>query len=586
MDKDIRKIVIIDKDALYRERIALLLQQRNFDVSTISDIRNSYPKVEEIKPDLIIMGISKPRVYYYAFAKNLIESEWGKYIPLIILVDGEDSIDEISSALQNAPYKSIMKKPRIIDELVDRIIAQFDKSPVNATINEQETLEFEVKKQEIELEEIKNEVIEKEKEPEIEDDIPINSDNDIGYSSQNESKSGENKLELDFESSTQIKIKKKKRKSVLLQYNRFLIYAGLFLLFLVLLPLFYLKFQPFMLNEESIKILKQTANDEKAGIKKKESSLDVLKALKISFEEIEKRGLGVYIPEEYSKIKIMITEIEALIGDPKYSKRDLEKRLADAKIYLESLMSRIDLSKSEEKEKALSALSEVETLLKMIRESKMNITPEFHIQESLKGYIKAKEIIKSENPDYAMVFKLASETADNLMKTQEYNIIKLTDDKKIQLREKADYYFELELYVFPENNNALHFYQELLKLHPTNQHALKRIEEITRIIKEKADRFYKEGNYSGAKVHYIEYLKLVPNDDLARQKVVKIIATKKEKTSFWSLASNINPLFWIFVVVFVFILYRYLPVMIDDLKNVLILLGVIIVFLILLMIFS
>jgi hypothetical protein len=92
------------------------------------------------------------------------------------------------------------------------------------------------------------------------------------------------------------------------------------------------------------------------------------------------------------------------------------------------------------------------------------------------------------------------------------------EDTAIQeLLQRADAYFARQQFTTPPEANAFDLYQEVLHRESQNAHALKKIEQMTKIYKTWADNAYQRGEYEKAKLLYQRYLFLIPDDQQVRE---------------------------------------------------------------------
>jgi len=538
----------------------------------MADIRNSYPGVKQIMPNLIFVSHAKPKVHTYAFIKTLRESDWGKEIPLIFIEDDSTSIEKTKSSLEDYNIDSILTLPfdkKDLKKLIEKLIL---KNPAPIPIEDQETIEIKT----IPFED--TQAIQ----------TPIESDPPIV-------KEKENKSSVKEEIETVLKAESPEKKisnaelskdihtksNVSSKIKKLSLYLFLVILLLVIFPLSYLKFKPILLDDDIVEKSEGIDN-----VKKEEISIkDQLVIFSNRLEELRTNRIVDYLPDEYSNVKDEIGDLRIKSENTSLSKKELMENIFQLNRRIDSLSSQLELAKTKEKSNALSAIEEAEEIIKSLKQSKFKISSDSEIQRAKSGYYKAKKLSGIVEPNYKKVYQAARDSIEKLMKLPEYNFLKLQDEETIKLRADADYFYKNQMYVFPEKDNALKSYQKILDIHPTNQHAKDRIKSITNIIKYEGDKGYETGDMSKAYVHYKEYLKLVPDDETVVKRLNQLEEGKQKQIRYWDLVKEINPLLWVLLVGFVVALYKFLPILIEDMKNAYILVGLVAIFLLLILLF-
>ncbi|MBU1628075.1 hypothetical protein KKB18_11970 [bacterium] len=568
MDKSSIKIILIDDDPQSRESLSLHLVEEGYQVLLMTNIRISYPDVKKAMPDLIMISVSKPKVYYYAFVKNLKESNWGKSIPLMIF-DEDDTNDEPSSSFKVISPEYILRKPldfREIDKKLKKLLHQ-----------RFETLHLEGENTlEINTTEIVDEANIEHLPPKT---LPEEIIHDEETISKKKGKTDITAKDDDIVKKTIIISKAKRFPSP----KKFILYTCIFLLFMGAITLLYLKYATHFIHKipDQPDVYSETIRD--LLTEEKVSIPDQLKYFKDNLRSLEEKGIKNYLADEFKRLEDMVSNFETKANSSGFPSVEIMKEVIAIRDSFESLENQLDLVIIKEKAKAYAAIKDAENIIDMIKESKLDISSQKELQDAQSEYFQAKKLIESSEPDFKKITTLVLDSVQKLMNLPEYNVLKLQDSEEIKLRKNADLFFDLEMYVFPEENNALKSYQQILKLHPTNQHALDRVNKIKNIIKEKGDRFYEIGNFPGAIVHYKEYIKLEPDDRIIRERIKKI--EKKKQTNFFELITGVNPFLWIILIGFAVAIYKYLPLVIYDIKNAYIIVGMLIVLLMILMLF-
>ncbi len=85
MGTDKKKILIVDDNADSRELVMKILRNKNYQLSTAIDGEDALDKINEDKPDLILMDISMPKIDGYELTRRLKKQEALRDIKVIAL---------------------------------------------------------------------------------------------------------------------------------------------------------------------------------------------------------------------------------------------------------------------------------------------------------------------------------------------------------------------------------------------------------------------------------------------------------------------------------------------------------------------
>jgi len=113
------KILIVDDEENVREVISYILGERGFIIEEAKDGKEALKKVEECKPDIIILDVSMPGMNGIQTCKQLRKNLHTQNIPIIFL-SAEKCITEV---VQNTPGAAIeyIEKPFNLAHLFNRI---------------------------------------------------------------------------------------------------------------------------------------------------------------------------------------------------------------------------------------------------------------------------------------------------------------------------------------------------------------------------------------------------------------------------------------------------------------------------------
>jgi CheY-like chemotaxis protein len=117
-----KKIMVVDDEPNILLIIKLLLQREGFEVITTKSGQECLDKLEEVKPDLILMDVMMPGLNGWEACKEIKENEKTKSIPVLMLTV-RASEDSIEKSLDYAYADGHIKKPMTTKTLVDKINA-------------------------------------------------------------------------------------------------------------------------------------------------------------------------------------------------------------------------------------------------------------------------------------------------------------------------------------------------------------------------------------------------------------------------------------------------------------------------------
>ena len=87
-------VLVVDDDADSRLIYSEYLRAHGWLAFTASDGRIALDKIEELRPDAIVLDISMPRVDGWTVLKRLRESSWTARVPVIVLTASMNARDE------------------------------------------------------------------------------------------------------------------------------------------------------------------------------------------------------------------------------------------------------------------------------------------------------------------------------------------------------------------------------------------------------------------------------------------------------------------------------------------------------------
>ncbi len=112
-----QKILVIDDDRTNVRIVQSALQQKSYEVEIALDGDIGLEKVNQFKPDLIVLDIQMPRMNGYTFMFELKKLKVAQSIPIIVLT----AHNEWEAIFRYKGVKDYMVKPIKIEELLIKI---------------------------------------------------------------------------------------------------------------------------------------------------------------------------------------------------------------------------------------------------------------------------------------------------------------------------------------------------------------------------------------------------------------------------------------------------------------------------------
>jgi CheY-like chemotaxis protein len=112
-----KTILILDDDLAILEVIRIILEEKGYEVFTLSDSNLAYQTITNRKPDLILLDIWMPGIDGQEIAKTLKQDQNTKNIP-IIMISANNELERMSAASKVEGY---LAKPFEIEELLSAV---------------------------------------------------------------------------------------------------------------------------------------------------------------------------------------------------------------------------------------------------------------------------------------------------------------------------------------------------------------------------------------------------------------------------------------------------------------------------------
>lgn len=116
-----KKILLIEDDLTLNDAFSILLKKENYDVVSAYNGQEGLNKLEDFKPDLILLDLLMPVLDGKGFLKAFNNKQ---KIPIIVF-SNLDAKDEIKEVMQLGATKYILKawaSPRELTRVIDSLI--------------------------------------------------------------------------------------------------------------------------------------------------------------------------------------------------------------------------------------------------------------------------------------------------------------------------------------------------------------------------------------------------------------------------------------------------------------------------------
>lgn len=114
-----RKIVVVDDDEMTLELIKFTLGGRGYDVFTASDSMQAIKKIQEEKPDLVIIDVMLPDLSGIELLNLMRSGEFMEQAPVIVMSRLDHS--KVIRAAEKLGAIDYLVKPVEMDQLIEKI---------------------------------------------------------------------------------------------------------------------------------------------------------------------------------------------------------------------------------------------------------------------------------------------------------------------------------------------------------------------------------------------------------------------------------------------------------------------------------
>ncbi|MFI5450543.1 PleD family two-component system response regulator [Pedobacter sp. UC225_61] len=113
-----KKILVVDDDDEVLETIQLILEIGGYEVEPLNDAELVFDRIDEFKPDLILLDVVLGRIDGRVICSQLKSHEDTKYVP-VLMMSGLYDLKEVQD-MECAP-DDFMSKPFKMDILLEKI---------------------------------------------------------------------------------------------------------------------------------------------------------------------------------------------------------------------------------------------------------------------------------------------------------------------------------------------------------------------------------------------------------------------------------------------------------------------------------
>jgi two-component system alkaline phosphatase synthesis response regulator PhoP len=113
-----KKVLVIDDEPEMLNLIQYTLEKGGYSVAVCSNGRDAFKRIEDEKPDLVILDVMLPGIDGYSLQLKISQAEHTKSIPIIVLTALEPSKTLFQKFPQVAGF---MTKPFRTDDLIAKV---------------------------------------------------------------------------------------------------------------------------------------------------------------------------------------------------------------------------------------------------------------------------------------------------------------------------------------------------------------------------------------------------------------------------------------------------------------------------------
>ena len=121
MDKSLKKkILIVEDDRSLQNALVEIISREGFEAVSVFDGEEALAKLQEIKPDLILLDIILPKKEGYEVLEEIKKNDGTKNVPVLILTNLEE-IDNVQKALDLGATTFMVKSDFSLKDVLEKV---------------------------------------------------------------------------------------------------------------------------------------------------------------------------------------------------------------------------------------------------------------------------------------------------------------------------------------------------------------------------------------------------------------------------------------------------------------------------------
>jgi CheY-like chemotaxis protein len=130
LNNPVGKVLVVDDDPFIRSLLAAWLQEAGYWVVTAADGQQALERVREVRPDIILLDLTMPRLDGYGVVDWLRQRPETRGLPILVV-----SADvRAHQKLAGLRVEGILSKPFDLDEVLDRVEEYVPRQAVKAAV--------------------------------------------------------------------------------------------------------------------------------------------------------------------------------------------------------------------------------------------------------------------------------------------------------------------------------------------------------------------------------------------------------------------------------------------------------------------
>lgn len=120
MDKNLKKILIVEDDKSLRHALEEIISQEGFTAMVASNGEEGLKSALKNHPDLILLDIIMPKMNGLNLLKSLRDDVWGKSVPVLLLTNDTDP-EHMRETLKDNATDYLIKSDWEIEDVVKKV---------------------------------------------------------------------------------------------------------------------------------------------------------------------------------------------------------------------------------------------------------------------------------------------------------------------------------------------------------------------------------------------------------------------------------------------------------------------------------